>query len=250
MADYADATHVLIYKPAQQSSQWKEPIAEHARKGIWFLSSEWAKKSLAEKTILPEEDHCLAGSIIAGLVSPKAVQATLPVVRQSADPTEKPTLPPGRLSEILKEESRIMRKQGGLSPAEIAMRLEAKVSCPVSRSSKADDQYGLYSIPEWREHYKAWKNRTGQSDQPLATPRPSTSAFAPLEETALKVKSEPTGSTPVKARLDKAGLEAIFAKETWRLERVCLGKMGDFTKFLAGKVRRGQCSSPKSSLTR
>lgn len=133
MADYADATHVLIYKPAQQSSQWKKPIAEHARKGIWFLSSEWAKKSLAEKTILPEEDHCLAGSIIAGLVSPKSAQAPLPVVQQSGDSTEKPTLPPGRLSEILKEESRIMRKEGGLSPGEIAMRLEAKVSRSVWR---------------------------------------------------------------------------------------------------------------------
>lgn len=133
MADYADATHVLIYKPAQQATQWKEPIAEHARKGIWFLSSEWAKKSLAEKTILPEEDHCLAGSIIAGLVSPKSMQAALPDVQQSAGSTEKATLPPGRLSEILKEESRIMRKEGGLSPGEIAMRLEAKVSCSILR---------------------------------------------------------------------------------------------------------------------
>ena len=75
----------------------------------------------------------MAGSIIAGLVSPKSVQAALPVVQQLANPTEKPTLPPGRLSEILKEESRIMGKEGGLSPGEIAMRLEAKVSCSILR---------------------------------------------------------------------------------------------------------------------
>jgi hypothetical protein len=119
---------VLIYKYAQQASQWKEPIATHARKGIWFLSPEWAKKSLAEKTRLSELDHCLPGSAIAATVSTKPAQPAPSIVHQSAGPAGNPTLPPGRLGEILRDEYRVMVKEGGLSPLEVATRLEAKVS--------------------------------------------------------------------------------------------------------------------------
>lgn len=66
MADHEDATHVLIYKFAQQAMQWKETITRLAYRGVWFLSPEWAKKSAAEKKRLPEMDFVLPGGHIAG----------------------------------------------------------------------------------------------------------------------------------------------------------------------------------------
>lgn len=66
MADHEDATHVLIYKFAQQAAQWKETITRLAYRGVWFLSPEWAKTSAAEKKRLPEMDFVLPGGHIAG----------------------------------------------------------------------------------------------------------------------------------------------------------------------------------------
>ena len=64
-ADHEDATHVLIYKFAQQAAQWKDTITRLAYRGVWFLSPEWAKKSTAEKKRLPEMDFVLPGGHLA-----------------------------------------------------------------------------------------------------------------------------------------------------------------------------------------
>ena len=65
MADHGDATHVLLYKFAHQAIRWKEVIAELAPKGVWFLTPDWAKKSVAEKKRLPEKDFVLPGGHLA-----------------------------------------------------------------------------------------------------------------------------------------------------------------------------------------
>lgn len=65
VADHEDATHVLIYKFAQQAAQWKDTITRLAYRGVWFLSPEWAKKSATEKKRLPEMDFVLPGGHLA-----------------------------------------------------------------------------------------------------------------------------------------------------------------------------------------
>jgi hypothetical protein len=76
----------LIHKFAQQAIQWKDIISTLAPKGTWFLSPEWAKKSLAEKTRLPEIDYCVPGSAIAGNSSTsKITQGTAPSQPQQAN---------------------------------------------------------------------------------------------------------------------------------------------------------------------
>jgi hypothetical protein len=65
-------------------------------------------------------------------------------------------------------------------------------------------------------------------------------AFVPLQESVLQVKTEVTNASPtsnqLRRRLNTQELEAIFAEESWRYYKVCASNMGDFAKFLVGKV--------------
>jgi hypothetical protein len=71
--------------------------------------------------------------------------------------------------------------------------------------------------------------------------KPKASAFAPLQESVLQVKTEVPNATQtsnqLRRRLNTQELEAIFAEESWRYYKVCANNMGDFAKFLVGKVR-------------
>lgn len=57
----------------------------------------------------------------------------------------------------------------------------------------------------------------------------------------MQVKTEVTNATQtsnqLRRRLNTQELEAIFAEESWRYYKVCANNMGDFAKFLVGKVR-------------
>jgi hypothetical protein len=96
----------------------------------------------------------------------------------------------------------------------------------------------VYSITRWKELYKAWKSRTERfSDLP---PVARSITFTPLEESPLKIKSElPTDPTArTGTRLSKEELEKIFAHEAWRLDKICMGSVKEFSTFLADKVSR------------
>jgi len=112
----------LIYKFAQQALQWKDIIAELAPKGIWFLSPDWVKKSVAEKRRLPEIDHCVPGGTLAGSASAlEAVEGDLP--QQMADAlieSDKPTK--------LLDKSFKTLKASGLTEQEIAENMHSRVS--------------------------------------------------------------------------------------------------------------------------
>lgn len=94
----------------------------------------------------------------------------------------------------------------------------------------------MISVEKWKILYKAWARRDGLFSGLPPLPVAKSSAFAPLQETTLQVRTERGSPHSTKARLGKPELEAIFAKETWRLQKNHSGHVGEFTKFLAGKV--------------
>lgn len=102
--------------------------------------------------------------------------------------------------------------------------------------SLADEQYPMGPVSNWLSVYELWKRRNSCVHVlPDSTPVAKASAFAPLQETVLEVKTEATVVTPRKGKLSKPDLETIFAKEAWRYYTIC-PSLSDFSKFLAGAV--------------
>lgn len=112
----------MIYKFAQQAGQWKEIISTLAPKGTWFLSPEWAKKSLAEKERLPEIDHCVPGGTLAGSAS--AVGAAETGGPQRKDDAVNSS---DNMTEFLDKSFKAL-KASGLSDQEIAESMHSRVS--------------------------------------------------------------------------------------------------------------------------
>ena len=93
-----------------------------APKGIWFLSPDWAKKSVAEKKRLPEIDHCVPGGTLAGSASAlKAVEEGIP--EQMADALLDSNKPAKLLDKSFKA-----LKASGLTEQEIAENMHSRVS--------------------------------------------------------------------------------------------------------------------------
>jgi len=94
----------------------------------------------------------------------------------------------------------------------------------------------LISIEKWKGLYKDWTGRTGRFSHLPPLSKPNASAFAPLEETVLQVKAERPSQTSRQGRLSKSDLEAIFAKETWRLSKTCHNNINTLVELIAHKV--------------
>lgn len=65
VADYSEATHVLVHGFATSSSvdrdHWRQIMGEVVPQGVWFLFAQWALKSLEMNRHLPESDFHLPG---------------------------------------------------------------------------------------------------------------------------------------------------------------------------------------------
>jgi len=117
------------------------------------------------------------------------------------------------------------------------------------RDGQAKFQHPKLPFGQWKSVYDLWRsagNSLPALPESKSKPKAKTSAFAPLQESVLEVKPEvakdsPTGNQ-IRRRLETQELEAIFAEESWRYYKVCSGNMGDFGKFLAGKVRNSLLS--------
>jgi hypothetical protein len=93
-----------------------------APKGIWFLSPDWAKKSVAEKKRLPEIDHCVPGGTLAGSTSAlEVVEAGIP--QQTPDAVKTANKHTGFLDKSFKT-----LKASGLTEQEIAENMHSRVS--------------------------------------------------------------------------------------------------------------------------
>jgi hypothetical protein len=95
---------------------------ELAPKGIWFLSPDWAKKSVSERKRLPEIDHCVPGGTLAGSTS--ALEAVAGGIPQHArDPVETANKHTGFLDKSFKS-----LRASGLTEQEIAENMQSRVS--------------------------------------------------------------------------------------------------------------------------
>jgi hypothetical protein len=125
---------VLIHKYPQQAVQWKDIIKKLAPTGIWFLTPEWAKKSLAEKKRLPEAEYCLPGGSVAVYVSGPSTQAANMTDHTQAsvgNTPEKRELPVEKLNHIFDALRRKEERNGApLDPVSVADYLEDIVSRP------------------------------------------------------------------------------------------------------------------------
>jgi hypothetical protein len=72
----------------------------------------------------------------------------------------------------------------------------------------------------------------------MSTSKPT--AFAPLQESTLQVKSERTSQSSNKARLSKSELEAIFAKETWKLGKMFHNNIINLAASITAEVGQTQ----------
>lgn len=208
MGEYTEATHVLVYKYWSNKSKWDTLVESHARQGIWFVSSSWAKGSLGAKRRLPELQHCIPNGEVAVRSTPVKVQR-IPVVDLSkgiAGAPPKPTTAGSkgdyefsveRLDEMIQAQYDAASGEERERP-QMARRLNARVSCQAALSPGrvvrlvADTlQHPAYSVGKWQALFREWKTRIGRFRfLPPLEKEKEKEAFQALEETPLRVQAE------------------------------------------------------------